>query len=88
MKFREYRVLRISFWTKLAFIFIELALVIAFGVQNYRDKYNSGKSKRYSTTLRVSTRSSLTLSHSQLPFSSGLFVCECGRRSLPASAEP
>lgn len=41
MKFREYRVLRISFWTKLAFIFIELALVIAFGVQNYRDKYNS-----------------------------------------------
>jgi hypothetical protein len=46
MKFREYRILRISFWTKLAFIFIELGLVIGFGVQNYRDKYNSGKYRR------------------------------------------
>ena len=41
MKFREYRILRISFWTKLAFIFIELALVIAFGVMNYQDRYNT-----------------------------------------------
>ena len=38
--FREYTVLRASFWIKLAFIFIELALAIAFGVTEYRGNYN------------------------------------------------
>ena len=30
--FREHRILRISFWVKLAFIIVEVALAIAFGV--------------------------------------------------------
>lgn len=38
---REYRHLRISFWIKLAFIFVELGLAIAFGVLGDRDHYNS-----------------------------------------------
>lgn len=39
--FREYRVLRISFWIKLAFIFIEVGLAIAFGVLSYQSSKNS-----------------------------------------------
>jgi D-alanyl-lipoteichoic acid acyltransferase DltB (MBOAT superfamily) len=38
---REHRHLRISFWIKLAFIFIEVACAIAFGVLDDRDHYNS-----------------------------------------------
>ena len=38
--FREYRVLRISFWIKLAFIFLELGLVIGFGVSSKYKAYN------------------------------------------------
>jgi len=38
--YREHRVLRSSFWIKLAFIFIELALAIAFGVESDRSVYN------------------------------------------------
>lgn len=38
--FREHRVLRISFWIKLTFIFIELGLVIAFGVLEDQGRYN------------------------------------------------
>jgi formate hydrogenlyase subunit 4 len=38
---REHRHLRISFWIKLAFIFVECALAIAFGVLNDRHHYNS-----------------------------------------------
>lgn len=39
--FREHRVLRISFWIKLAFIFIEVGLAIGFGVTEYTGKYNT-----------------------------------------------
>ncbi|TKA72792.1 hypothetical protein B0A55_07326 [Friedmanniomyces simplex] len=38
--FREYRILRISFWIKLAFIFVELGLAIAFGVTQYQGHSN------------------------------------------------
>ncbi|WPH03623.1 Hypothetical protein R9X50_00650600 [Acrodontium crateriforme] len=38
--FREHRILRISFWIKLAFIFIEISLAIAFGVLQYQRKKN------------------------------------------------
>lgn len=38
---REHRHLRISFWIKLAFIFVELGLAIAFGVLGDKDHYNS-----------------------------------------------
>ncbi|KAK3718335.1 hypothetical protein LTR37_005148 [Vermiconidia calcicola] len=38
--FREYRTLRISFWIKLAFIFIEIALAVAFGVTQLYSEYN------------------------------------------------
>lgn len=38
--FREYRHLRLSFWTKLAFIFVELGLAIGFGVENDKKQYN------------------------------------------------
>jgi hypothetical protein len=38
---REHRHLRISFWIKLAFIFVELGLAIAFGVLDDKDMYNS-----------------------------------------------
>jgi len=40
MHFREHRILRISFWVKLCFIIIELALAIAFGVTEYKGIYN------------------------------------------------
>ncbi|KAF2671210.1 hypothetical protein BT63DRAFT_385696 [Microthyrium microscopicum] len=39
--FRQFRILRISFWVKLFFIFIELGLAIAFGVLNVRQKWNN-----------------------------------------------
>jgi len=39
--FRQHRVLRISFWIKLVFILVEIALAIAFGVCNFRDKFNA-----------------------------------------------
>lgn len=39
-KYRQHRSLRISFWVKLAFIFLELALVVVFGVMNFRGHYN------------------------------------------------
>ncbi|KAK3070453.1 hypothetical protein LTR53_010440 [Teratosphaeriaceae sp. CCFEE 6253] len=38
--FREHRNLRASFWIKLTFIFVQLALVIAFGVLQYNGRYN------------------------------------------------
>lgn len=38
--FREYRVLRISFWIKLAFILIEVGLAIGYGVTNKQGAYN------------------------------------------------
>ncbi|KAK5173362.1 uncharacterized protein LTR77_002043 [Saxophila tyrrhenica] len=38
--FREHRILRISFWLKLAFIIVELALAVAFGVTQYQKHYN------------------------------------------------
>ncbi|KAK6406794.1 hypothetical protein LTR81_018620 [Elasticomyces elasticus] len=38
--FREYRILRASFWIKLTFIFVEGALAIAFGITEYRGNYN------------------------------------------------
>jgi len=39
--FREHSVLRISFWIKLAFILIEVALAIAFGVMGRLRHYNT-----------------------------------------------
>ena len=38
---REHRHLRISFWIKLAFIFVELGLAIAFGVLGDKELYNA-----------------------------------------------
>jgi hypothetical protein len=38
---REHRHLRLSFWIKLAFIFVEVALAIAFGVLRDKNHYNS-----------------------------------------------
>lgn len=38
--FREYRILRISFWIKLAFIFIEVGLAIGYGVTDKNKHYN------------------------------------------------
>lgn len=38
--YREYRILAASFWIKLAFIFIEVALAISFGVLSYQGHYN------------------------------------------------
>ena len=39
--YRERSVLRISFWVKLAFIFLEIALVVAFGVCSKQSKWNT-----------------------------------------------
>lgn len=39
--FREHSVLRYSFWIKLSFILIEVALAIAFGVTQKKDQYNA-----------------------------------------------
>lgn len=39
--FRQHRILRISFWVKLAFIFIEVGLAIGFGVTEYKGMYNA-----------------------------------------------
>jgi len=39
--YREHRVLRMSFWVKLAFIFVELGLAVGFGVSNTRKHYNT-----------------------------------------------
>jgi len=39
--FRQHRILRISFWIKLAFILIEVALAISFAVTNFRHAYNA-----------------------------------------------
>lgn len=39
--YRQHRILRISFWIKLAFIFIEVGLAIGFGVCGDRDEYNA-----------------------------------------------
>ncbi|EHK99868.1 putative protein SFK1 [Glarea lozoyensis 74030] len=38
--FRQHRILRISFWIKLFFILIEIALAIAFGVCSRTERYN------------------------------------------------
>jgi len=39
--FRQHRILRISFWIKLTFILVEVVLAIAFGVCNFKNKYNA-----------------------------------------------
>ena len=39
--YREFRVLRASFWIKLWFIFIELGLAVGFGVENKTGHYNT-----------------------------------------------
>jgi len=39
--FREFRVLRVSFWLKLTFIIVEVALAIAFGVLNREKRWNA-----------------------------------------------
>ncbi|KAH8773356.1 putative FK506 suppressor Sfk1 [Hyaloscypha sp. PMI_1271] len=40
-KYREHRILRASFWIKLAFILIEIALAVAFAACNFRDALNA-----------------------------------------------
>lgn len=40
-RYREFRILRISFWIKLAFILTEVALAIAFGSLNKTHHYNA-----------------------------------------------
>jgi len=40
-EYREHRILRISFWIKLAFILIEVVLAIAFGATNFKHSYNA-----------------------------------------------
>jgi len=39
--FREHRVLRLSFWIKLFFILVSIALAIGFGATNFKEKYNA-----------------------------------------------
>jgi uncharacterized membrane protein len=39
--YRQHSILRISFWVKLAFIFVEIALVIAFGVCSKQNMWNT-----------------------------------------------
>ncbi|PBP17936.1 hypothetical protein BUE80_DR011320 [Diplocarpon rosae] len=39
--YRQFRILRVSFWVKLVFIFVELGLAIAFGVLGKKNRYNS-----------------------------------------------
>ncbi|CAJ2507853.1 Uu.00g090390.m01.CDS01 [Anthostomella pinea] len=39
-KYRQHRVLRMSFWVKLTFIIVELGLAIGFAVCNFRKDYN------------------------------------------------
>ncbi|KFX89860.1 hypothetical protein O988_08465 [Pseudogymnoascus sp. VKM F-3808] len=41
INFREHRVLRASFWIKLAFIIIEVALAIAFGVESNKKNFDT-----------------------------------------------
>ncbi|KAK8041148.1 Frag1/DRAM/Sfk1 family protein [Apiospora phragmitis] len=40
IKYREHRVLRVSFWIKLAFIIIEFCLAVAFAATNFLGLYN------------------------------------------------
>ena len=40
--YRQHRILRISFWVKLAFILIEVALAVAFGVMSFTRRRNVG----------------------------------------------
>ncbi|KAI9046542.1 hypothetical protein LZ554_009288 [Drepanopeziza brunnea f. sp. 'monogermtubi'] len=42
IKYREHAILRASFWIKLAFIGIEVALAIAFAVCSFKKRYNPG----------------------------------------------
>jgi len=49
--FRQYKILAVSFWIKLAFIFIEIALVIAFGVMSYQVKYNTAAILEWTISL-------------------------------------
>jgi len=48
---REYSVLRISFWIKLCFIFIEVALAISFGVLEYQGHYNKSAILEWTISL-------------------------------------
>jgi len=48
---REYGVLRYSFWMKLGFIFVELALAIAFAVLEYRGTYNTSAILEWTISL-------------------------------------
>ncbi|KAK3350847.1 Frag1/DRAM/Sfk1 [Neurospora tetraspora] len=41
MRYREHRVLRISFWIKLAFVIVEIILAIAFASCNFTKHYNA-----------------------------------------------
>ncbi|KAH9825389.1 SFK1-like membrane protein [Teratosphaeria destructans] len=49
--YREHRVLRASFWIKLAFIFVEVALVIGFGVESDKGNYNTAAILEWTISL-------------------------------------
>ncbi|TVY55032.1 Protein sfk1 [Lachnellula suecica] len=49
--YRQHRIIRISFWIKLAFIFIEVGLVIAFGVTAYKDHYTAAAVCEWTVSL-------------------------------------
>ena len=42
VQYRQHRILRMSFWTKLAFIVVEVVLAIAYGSLLYKERYNPG----------------------------------------------
>ncbi|KAK3680700.1 Frag1/DRAM/Sfk1 family-domain-containing protein [Podospora appendiculata] len=42
MKYREHRVLRVSFWIKLVFVLVEIVLAIAFVSCTFTSHYNAG----------------------------------------------
>jgi Frag1/DRAM/Sfk1 family len=41
VEYRQHRILRASFWIKLAFILIEIVLAIAFAASNFRKVWNA-----------------------------------------------
>lgn len=49
--FRQYKILAASFWIKLGFILVEIALVVAFGVMSYQVKYNTAAILEWTISL-------------------------------------
>lgn len=49
--YREFRIIRLSFWIKLMFIFVELGLVIAFGVLADKNHYTAAAVCEWTVSL-------------------------------------